>query len=354
MPLYSPDKIRRLLAVLPAEEALRQGPEELQRIMGGDLDSARRLRDMALAFDAERELEEEARLGIRLIAWDDPEFPESLLWAKECPLVIYAQGDVTEGQAAAAVVGSRGPSPYGRRVARLLAGDLARRGVTIVSGLARGIDSEAHEAALSCRGRTWAVLGGGLQRVYPPENVALARRIVDSGGCVLSELALRASPNKLNFIRRNRLVAALGWAVVVVEGRERSGASITAHDAAELGRDVFAVPGPVDSPLSDLPHGLLKAGARPACSAEDVLASLDAGRRLALGAAAPRPPRRAASLSLEYSKILQYIGCEAVTVDALAAETGLELPRLSNILFEMELQGLISPFPGQRYAKKVL
>lgn len=354
MPLYSPDKIRRLLEVLSAEDVPRQDPEALRRIMGGDLDSARRLKDAALAFDAERELEEAARLGIRLIAWDDPEFPESLLWAKECPLLIYAQGDLSEGQAAAAVVGSRGPSPYGRRVARLLAGDLARRGVTIVSGLARGIDSEAHEAALAARGRTWAVLGGGLERVYPPENVALARRIVDSGGCLLSELPLRGVPDKLNFVRRNRLVAALSWAVVVVEGRQGSGGQITAHDAAELGRDVFAVPGPIDSPLSEAPHDLLKAGARLACGADDVLASLDDTRRLALSAAGPRPPRAAASLSLEYSKILQFIGCEAVTVDALAAETGLELPRLSNILFEMELQGLISPFPGQRYAKKVL
>ncbi len=238
-------------------------------------------------------------------------------------------------------------------MARVFGGDLAARGVTVVSGLARGIDSEAHEGALSRRGRTWAVLGSGLGRVYPPENGSLARRIVEGGGCLLSELPLHAKPDRLNFIRRNRLVAGLCWAVVVVEGREHSGSKVTAHDALEQHKEVFAVPGPADSPLSHCPHELLRGGAKLACSAEDVLDTLEEGEKRVLHAAAPRPAGAMRSLSLEYSKILQFIGSEAVTVDELAAGTGFDVPRLSNILFEMELQGLVSPFPGQRYAKKV-
>lgn len=352
VPLFSPDAVRRLLAALPAERALEPSAEELAPLLGVRLETARRFREAALGFDADAELEQAARMGARLLTWDDPGFPDPLRLVADAPVLLYALGEPTLPGLAAAVVGARAPTPYGRRMARRLAGDLAAAGLTVVSGLARGIDGTAHEAALERRGRTWAVLGSGLACVYPPEHQPLARRLIEAGGCLLSELPLSARPQALNFPRRNRIVAGLSWATVVVEGRERSGSRGTAHTAAVLGREVFAVLGPADSPLSEAPLALLKAGAHPACGAGDILAALPEGARLAAAATGPAPLFSPVSLSSEYRKIIDSLGAEALTVDELYEGTGIDLPRLSNILFEMELQGLLNPVPGQRYAKK--
>ncbi|MDE2237516.1 MAG: DNA-protecting protein DprA, partial [Elusimicrobia bacterium] len=180
-------------------------------------------------------------------------------------------------------------------------------------------------------------------------------RIADSGGLLLSEFPLEAGPRKAWFPRRNRLIAALGRAVVVVEGTEASGSLGTAELAQGLGRDVFAVPGPADSPLSAAPHKLLRDGAQLACEASDILLSFPLElRHAAKAAACVRAPAATAALSLpsDYKKIIESLAAEALTVDELAVGSGLSVSRLSNILFEMELQGLVSPAPGQRYAKK--
>jgi DNA processing protein len=237
-------------------------------------------------------------------------------------------------------------------MAKRLAADLARRGAAVVSGLARGIDAESHEAALDSGGKTWAVLGSGLGEVYPPENRDLARRIAAEGGCVLSEYPLAGRPDRPHFLRRNRIIAGLSWATVVVEGRIGSGAMETAKKAMEYGREVLAVPGPADSPLSEAPHRLLRDGARLAASADDVAAALPPG----FGLRKTARPRSVAPSELEGQEaaILRHIGGDSLSLDELSRITGLDMTHLSLIMFGLEIKELVSAVPGQRYAKKTL
>ncbi|MBI3553992.1 MAG: DNA-protecting protein DprA [Elusimicrobia bacterium] len=321
---------------------------------GLTLDEARRVRSEALAFDADAELSLAVKAGVRLLAYDDPGYPQLLKQTFDPPLVLYVQGGDLEADLTLAIVGSRRPTPYGVRMSRSLAKEAAQSGAVVVSGLARGIDAAAHEAALAARATTWAVLGSGLGRVYPAEHRGLAERIKASGGAVISEWPMQAPPLKGHFPRRNRIVSGLCWGTIVVEGTEHSGSLITARLALEQGREVFAVPGPADSPLSEAPHILLISGAYLVRRMSDVWEKLPPGARPDVslydpGAAkAPRGP----SLSLDHQKILQLLGPDARTLDELGLASGIDLSRLSNIIFEMELRDLVAPVPGQRYAKK--
>jgi DNA processing protein len=304
-----------------------------------------------MAFDAEGEFRRVSALGARVLVLGDPDYPEMLASVADAPLILYAWGRLDD-LPGVAVVGTRAATAYGRRMARALAGDLARRRIAVVSGLARGIDAEAHEAALDAGGATWAVLGSGLGEIYPPDNRDLARRIVAEGGCLLSEYPLTVTPSKGLFPRRNRIVAALSWVTVVVEGRHGSGALITARNAVDYGREVLAVPGPADSPMSEAPHKLLREGARLAVSARDVLAALPAGA--GVGPLAPRKPARAARADGEEARILGLLGGDSLSLDELGKMTGLDMTHLSLIMFGLEIKELVSTVPGQRYAKKTL
>jgi DNA processing protein len=315
------------------------------------LERAARWRREALAFDLDGELRRAEALGARLLVRGEPDYPELLAPLPDAPLALYAIGRLDD-MPAVAVVGTRAPTAYGRRMARRLASDLARRGAAIVSGLARGIDAESHEAALESGGKTWAVLGSGLRAVYPPENRDLARRIAGEGGCVLSEYPLAGKPDRSHFLKRNRIIAGLSWATVVVEGRNGSGALVTAKNAMEYGREVLAVPGPADSPLSEAPHRLLRDGARLAASADDVAAALPPGFAVRKTAR----PRSVASAELEghEAAILRHIGGDSLSLDELSRITGLDTTHLSLIMFGLEIKELVSAVPGQRYAKKTL
>ena len=271
----------------------------------------------------------------RRLAKADPAYPELLRALSGSPESLWADGSLSPAGPAVAVVGSRRPTPYGRRMARALSAGLARAGVTVVSGLARGIDAEAHEAALEAGGRTWAVLGSGLDRVYPAEHAGLAARIVREGGAVLSELPPDAPPLRSHFPARNRIVSGLSWAVVVVEGDVKSGSLITARWAADQGREVLAVPGPADSALSAGPIELLRSGARPAADASDILAILPAWAR--------------AGGVPDGEKILELLSPHALSLEELAEGTGWGLPRVLAALAELEAQGAVSALPGQHY-----
>jgi DNA processing protein len=290
--------------------------------------------ERAKAFRVEEELERAEKLGISLLFRDDPGYSDWLNSVEDAPLVLYGRGSPIDATGLA-VVGSRRPTPYGLRMARRIAGELAEAGLAVVSGLARGIDAEAHEAALAAGGATWAILGSGLAKMYPSEHARLADRIVDSGGWVASEFCLDMPPLGENFPRRNRVVSGLCWATIVVEGRLKSGSLITAKAALKQGREVFAVPGPFDSPLSEAPHALIGDGAA-------IWKGL-AGLREAM------PP--GVRLAKEQEKILEFIGSEAPTVETLARELGLPLARLSGWLMELEIMNLIKRVEGQRYAK---
>jgi DNA processing protein len=345
-----PVKALGLLDALGPARLAEAGEAEWAAVAGVSLERAARWRREALSFDLDGELRRVEALGARLLARGDPDYPELLASLPDAPIALYVWGRLDD-LPAAAVVGARAPTGYGRRMARRIAGDLARRRVAVVSGLARGIDAEAHDAALEAGGTTWAVLGSGLGRIYPPENRDLARRIAAEGGCLLSEHPLNAAPQKEHFPRRNRIVAGLSWVTVVVEGRGGSGALLTAKNAAEYGREVLAVPGPADSPLSEAPHRLLRDGARLAVSADDVTAAFPPGF-----VSRPFAPRRAPAAPAaegDEARILRHLGGDTLSLDELARTTGLDTEHLSLIMFGLEIKEFVSAVPGQRYAKKI-
>lgn len=312
--------------------------------------NARNCRARGADFNAERELELAARLGVRLLSQEDAEYPDLLKSIPDAPILLYVLGKISFGPAdlgPLAFVGSRRPTPYGRRMAKALAGAAAASGAVIVSGMARGIDTEAHQAALQAGGTTWAVWGSGLNRPYPSENAGLAREIAARGGCCLSEFPLSTPPAPHHFPRRNRIVSGLSWATVVVEGEIFSGSLITARLAAEQGRAIFAVPGPADSRLSDAPHLLISEGAKMARTVKDIWEELPEGARPALAG-----PRDVKGLAQAHRKILELLGSDAVSLERLSRDAAMPLSSLTRVLVEMELEDLVIPVEGQRYAKK--
>lgn len=303
----------------------------------------------------------------------DPLYPDLLASIPDPPRPLYVRGNLGNVPAVA-IVGSRRPTPYGLRTARRLAREAVAAGLATVSGLARGIDTQVHRATLEAGGVTWAVLGSGLDRPYPPENAGLAAEIARRGGAVASEVPPSGPPLAANFPRRNRIISGLAWATVVVEGRANSGALITAKAALEQGREALAVPGPVDSPLSEGPLRLLKDGAPPVCCIEDVLEAAD--RLRTVFAPKQEAPKQEAldkneanpylyraqngrfvdgagneALSMEERTVLERIGSESVSLEELLREEGPGVDRLSALLMELELRGLLRSFPGQRYAR---
>ncbi len=336
------------------------GPEGLDHAADADWVrvSAAKLEDVilwrraALAFDVAFEELRAVDLGAHLVVRGDAEYPDLLASIHDPPLVLYVQGSL-EACLPVAFVGTRVPTPYGRRMARRLAADSSRCGLTIVSGLARGIDAEAHLAALDANGPTWAVLGTGLAHVYPAENIPLAHRIIAKSGAVISERPLDTKPMPELFPRRNRIVAGLSWAVVVVEGRHKSGSLITARLAAENGREVLCVPGPADSVMSEAPHRLLADGARMASNVQDILAALP-GVPLseARAGAVSSSNSTAPPITAEEAKIIALLGADALSLDDLVQLSGLDTTRISSIMFGLELKERVSSVPGQRYAQK--
>ncbi len=274
--------------------------------------------------------------GIRVLTWQDADYPERLRPLPQAPPVLYVRGALQPRDAwAAAIVGTRKMTGYGRRVAEDVATYLAEQGVTVVSGLARGIDGVAHRAALQAGGRTLAVLGSGVDVVYPPEHRPLAAAIVEQGA-LLSEFPPGTRPEGPHFPRRNRLISGLALAVVVVEAGERSGALITATFAAEQGREVFAVPGSIYAATSQGTLWLLQQGAHVLRKPEDLAAVFDMPRLPFRQQARQQWPTDPTERLL-----WQYLQGEPRHVDELCAETGLPAAQVSALLTLMELKGLV-------------
>ncbi len=282
-----------------------------------------------------------ARLGWRWLAADEPGFPARLAAVADPPLGVFVRGELPDARAVA-LVGARRATTYGREVAEYLGHELGDAGVAVVSGMARGVDAAAHRGALAARGRTVAVWGAGPDRVYPPEHDRLAEEIAASG-CLLTEYPPGSPPLAHHFPERNRIIAGLAEALVVVEADERSGALITARLALDEGRDVLAVPGSVFSRLSAGPNGLLRAGAAPVLSADDVLAVLGL------------PPRHPAAGGEEEPALLALIPAgEATTVDHLAAASGQPIARVLEELLALELAGRVAREADGRYRRSRL
>jgi DNA processing protein len=280
----------------------------------------------------------------------------------DAPATLHVRGALVDADAlAVAIVGSRRATPYGLEVAETLAADLAARGVTIVSGLARGIDSAAHRGALRVGGRTLAVLGSGVDLIYPPENRRLADEIAERGA-LLSQFAPGTPPLPQNFPARNQVIAALSLAVVVVEAAEKSGSLITARLAAELGREVLAVPGRITAPESRGANRLIQDGAQVAMGWEDVVAVLPerwkvavvSDRALAGHLAAdggPDDASQGAAVGATGSRVLALLGEDPTDIDHVIERSGLAAGRVSAALLELELEGRVRQIEGKRFVR---
>ncbi|MCA9241544.1 MAG: DNA-processing protein DprA [Planctomycetales bacterium] len=335
-----------------AASVLAQPASQLQRVdgIGGKL--ADRIAAATEEIDAAGEVRRAAERGITIVTPRRPGYPRTLEEIPDPPAVLYLKGDALPAdQLAVAIVGTRHATRYGLQNAERLAAGLARAGVTVVSGMARGIDTAAHRGALEAGGRTIAVLAGGLLKPYPPENAGLALEIA-AQGCVMSEAPLLRPPFSGAFPQRNRVISGLSLGTIVVQAADRSGALITAHHAAEQGREVFAVPGPVDCRLSRGCHSLIQQGAKLVTDVEDVLEELGPlveGVPLAGGGEL----RHVAELDLNEVEhaVLQSIEASPTLIDTVVQSSGVPVHRVLSTLSVLEMRGLVRRVGGAMVAR---
>lgn len=342
LPFLSPARTRLLLEYFdPAPAACAASPALLQGLLSVTPEQADLVKH-PLRNEASRRLVESVRRSV--IALTDPDYPALLREIIDPPLVLHTIGDRTLlGSMSVAVVGSRRASPYGINAARQLTNELTAAGLTIVSGLARGIDAAAHEAALDSRGQTIAVLGTGIDIVYPRSNGRLFRRI-EQEGLILSEFAPGTPPMPENFPMRNRVIAGLCAGTIIVEATSRSGSLITARMAAEQGREVFAVPGSIFSKGTEGTHRLIQYGAKLVHDADDIFEELPGDRK--------RRREAAQEPDSALRDVLAALNREEGThVDALAAKLSRPTGSIAESLLELELGGWIRSLPGSRFVR---
>lgn len=290
-------------------------------------------------------------LGARVMTRWDPDYPPSLKEIYDPPALLFVRGEITAADnRAVAVVGTRNPSRYGLEMTQQIARDLARADVTLVSGLARGIDTACHMAALKEGGRTIGVLGCGIDVRYPRENGPLIEAIVASGA-LMTEFRPGTPPMATNFFRRNRIVSGLSKGVVVVEATRKSGSLITANHAVDQNREVFAVPGNVMNPRSRGPHYLLKQGAAIAESVEDILEVLFPPTERSTTQPTLEMKPTSLQLSDTARRVLEEIDLDPVPIDILCESLGMDPGKLAGVLLELELNGLIRQHPGKMFAR---
>ncbi|HVP20225.1 MAG TPA: DNA-processing protein DprA [Anaerolineaceae bacterium] len=295
-------------------------------------------------LDLEKVMDRLGQLKVTVITREEDSYPRRLKEIEQPPPVIYVRGEILpEDDFAVAVVGTRRITVYGRQVAEEIGTFLAQNGITVVSGLARGVDAVAHDSAIKAGGRTFAVLGCGVDRIYPPEHQRLAERIMECGA-LISDYAPGTPPDAINFPPRNRIIAGLSLASVVVEAGETSGALITATFAADQGRDVLAVPGNINAPQSKGANRLIQQGARPLLKVEDILDALKLDHVQSLQQARQVLP----SDALEAS-ILVLMSAEPIHVDEISSQSGLSIDKVSATLTMLELKGLVRQVGGMNY-----
>jgi DNA processing protein len=327
-----------------AGKVLDATPSALRQVQGVGPKLADRIAHARREIDVEAEISLCRRLGVRFSRLGEPGYPP--------PLVNILGSYEPADELAIALVGSRRSSTYGARVAERLAGSLARVGITVVSGLARGVDAAAHRGALKAGGRTIAVLANGLAEVYPPEHVELARKICDAGA-LLSEMPIQQQPLPGLFPQRNRIISGLCLGVVVVEAHPRSGSLTTAQHAVEQNREVFAVPGPVDSLASRGCHRLIRDGARLVETVDDILEELGPLVHEVKRADGETPVRHPAELALNDHErsLLGQLGDMPVAVDELIQQTGLTASQVMATLSVLEMRRLVRRLSGQQFVR---
>jgi DNA processing protein len=352
-PKLGRESARKLLAAFGSPQAVFEASGAARREVVGPIQAAALTSSLGLTdpiADATLAwLEAAAEEPRAVIALGDPRYPRALLDTADPPLLLYAQGRLELLQAdAVAVVGSRNPTPQGADNARAFSDHLSHAGFTIVSGMALGIDAAAHSGGMDGPGSTIAIVGTGLDRVYPRRNLSLAHRIAEKG-LIVSEYSLGTPPLPANFPLRNRIIAGMSRGTLVVEAALGSGSLITARLAVESGHEVFAIPGSIHSPQSRGCHALIKQGAKLVETAQDILEELYP--QAAPRSAGARTASSIASAPTQDDPLLVVLGFDPVTLDALAARTGISASDLSSELLRLELEGKVARLPGQQFQR---
>jgi DNA processing protein len=325
------------------ELAWKAAPIDLAR-SGLGLKAIERILQARKNVDLEKVCANIESQGIKILTWEDETYPQRLKEIEQPPPVLYIRGEyLPDDLFAVAIVGTRRVSPYGRQITEELAAYLAANGITVISGLARGVDAIAHQTALKAGGRTIGVLGSGVDKIYPPEHRALAEKMMGCGA-IVSDYAPGTPPDASNFPPRNRIISGLSLAVVVVEAGETSGALITAEFAAEQGREVFAVPGSILAPQSKGTNKLIQNGALPLLSVNDLMQALDLSRMGEHKAA-----RKIIPSDETEARLMSVLGDEPLHVDEIRNQAELPIEKVSAALALMELKGMVRQVGGMNY-----
>lgn len=334
------------------EKVFKADASEISRVKEIGPITGSKVPEAIKAIDLKKELDLIKKHKVKVITFLDKDYPENLKNIYDPPVVLYVKGEILpDDKLAIAIVGSRLASFYGMQTAEKLGFELASHGVTVVSGLARGIDSSAHKGALKAKARTLAVLGSGLLNIYPEEHVILADEI-SKRGAVISEFPMKTIPDRGNFPKRNRVISGLSLGVVCVEAAEKSGALITCDCALEQGREVFAVPGKVDSMTSKGTNRLIKQGAKLAQGVEDILEELDLSR-CGVWLKPDTASGKVLGNILDKTESLVYtlLSSDPKYIDDICQESGIALNRVSSILLNLEIKKFVKQLPGKNFVK---
>ena len=354
LPRIGPIRVGRLMQRFGSASSILGAPRsKLEQAQGVGKDLAKILQHWEDHADLSAELSQISDRCLTLLTPQDEQWPTPLRELPDAPLVLYVWGEITSADNhAIAVVGSRRTTNYGRSCAQKLSFQIAGAGYTVISGLARGIDSAAHEGAVAAKGRTIAVLGSGLAQVYPAENMPLAELIADGHGAVVSEFPLNTAPDQQTFPQRNRIVAGWCSGLLVVECPTRSGALITANLAGDYGRQVYAVPGPIDRPASDGCNALIRQGATLITDGTQILDDLSLLPLSPNPQAPPTPePLPAPELSDTESGLLSHLDTEERQIDEIIDSSGLPAAQVSATLLQLEMKQLVKQLPGSYFVR---
>jgi DNA processing protein len=348
VPSLGPVRLRRLMDLFGSpERVLSASATELEQVEGLTRPLISALRNWESTVDLSGELQRIREFGAHVVVQDDPTYPRLLREIHDPPTVLYVWGKLEErDQHAIGIVGSRRTSHYGLECAKRLSYQIAYSGLTVVSGLARGIDTAAHQGALAAKGRTVAVLGTGLTHLYPAENRALAEKIASSGA-VVSEFPMETTPDRQTFPMRNRIISGWGFGLLVVEAGMNSGALISASQAADQGRTLYAVPGQIDRPTSHGTNRLIQQGAKLVMSVDDILEDLQTFFPKAPQLETSRPT----DLTEDLQKVYEAISADSTPIDDIIDRSGLPAGAATAALLQLEMRRLVKQLPGKYFVK---
>jgi DNA processing protein len=352
LPTVGPVRLRKLLAVFhEPENILAAKRADLRKVEGVGAEVADQISNWESTVDLAAELKRVREFGATVITQESTAYPKSLREIHAPPIVLYVWGELQDrDQHAIGIIGARRTTHYGAESAKKLAYQIAYAGLTVISGLARGIDTAAHQGALAAKGRTVAVLGAGLAKLYPPENQALADKIRDGNGAVVSEFSMEIEPDRQTFPMRNRIISGWSHGILVVEAGLNSGALITAGQAIEQNRSVYAVPGHINAPSAMGSNRLIQQGAKLVMSAADILDDL----QILLPETKPSPEaavRPLPELSDDERRVYDAIDSSETPIDQIAAKCDLPSATVSSTLLRLELKHLVKQLPGKYFVK---